>query len=163
MNAKEMIMKRSTIAKSLTLAAVTALALAVAPSAKAQNFGCSNASLQGTFAFKGAGFIISAPIASLIGPTADVNILAFDGNGNVTATSGTMSQNGNIVPVTETGTYKVNSDCTGTYQVLISPVNFTAHYSFVIDNSADEIQVICTDSGVVFSGVARRLFPGRDI
>lgn len=163
MNLKEMIMKRSTIARTLTLTAVTTLALAVAPSAEAQNFGCSNASLQGTFALNGLGFIISAPIASIIGPTAEVNILAFDGNGTVTATSGTMSQNGNIVPVTETGTYKVNFDCTGTYQVLISPVNFTAHYSFVIAASGDELEIICTDSGVVFSGTARRLFSGKDI
>lgn len=154
-------MKCSTIAKTVAIASVAALALTVAPSAKAQDFGCSNASLQGTFAFKGVGFIVSP--ATVAGPSADVNTLNFDGNGNVTAPSGTMSQNGNIIPVTESGTYKVNSDCTGTYEVLISPVNFTAHYTFVIDNGGDELQVICTDSGVVFSGTARRIFPGRNI
>ena len=65
--------------------------------------------------------------------------------------------------MTETGTYKVNPDCTGTYEVLISPVGFTAHYFFVLDDSGNEFQIICTDSGVVFSGNAKRLFTGRDI
>ena len=41
MNAKEMIMKRSTIAKTFTIAAVTALALGMAPTAKADDKGCS--------------------------------------------------------------------------------------------------------------------------
>jgi len=85
MNAKEMIMKCN-IARTFTMAAVTALALAVAPTAKAQGLGCSNASLQGTFAFKGVGFIVSP--ASMAGPLADVNTLTFDGNGTVTAASG---------------------------------------------------------------------------
>jgi hypothetical protein len=41
-------MKRSTIAQSLTIAAVTALALGITPTAKADDKGCSNASLEGT-------------------------------------------------------------------------------------------------------------------
>jgi len=57
--------------------------------------------------------------------------------------------------VTETGTYKVNSDCTGTYEVLISPVGFTARCFFVIDIGG-ELQIICTDPSVVSSGTARR-------
>ena len=45
------------------MAAVTALALGIAPPAKAQvvNKGCSNATLQGTFAYTSSGFIVAAP------------------------------------------------------------------------------------------------------
>jgi len=143
-------MKSSTIAKTFTIAAVTALALGIAPTANAQ--ACTNSSLRSTFAFKGAGFIVSPP--SVAGPFADVNTLTFNGQGAVTGT-GMVSQNGNIVPVTETGTYNVNPDCTGTYAVLLSPLGFTAHYYFVIDASG-ELQIICADSGVAFSGTARR-------
>jgi hypothetical protein len=143
-------MKSSTIAQTFTIAAVTALALGIAPTANAQ--ACSNPSLQGTFVFKGVGVIVSP--ASVAGPFVDVNTLTFDGQGAATG-SGTVSQNGNIVPVTETGTYQVNPDCTGTYTVLLSPFGFTAHYYFVIDASG-ELQIICTDSGVAFSGTARR-------
>jgi hypothetical protein len=156
MNAKEMIMKPSTVAKALAIM-LAALALGIAPNARADE-GCSNATLKGTFVFKGVGFIVSP--ATVAGPFADVNTLTFDGNGAATGT-GIVSQNGNIVPVTETGTYKVNSDCTGTYEVLLSPFGFTAHYYFVIDASG-ELQIICTDSGVAFSGTARRQFPVDD-
>ena len=52
MNAKEKIMNRSNIAKTFTIAAVTALALCVAPTAHADDKGCSNATLKGTFVQK---------------------------------------------------------------------------------------------------------------
>jgi hypothetical protein len=116
--------------------------------------------LQGTFAFKGTGFIVLPAVVA--GPLATVSTLTFDGNGAATSAVGSSSQNGNIGPQTETGTYKVNPDCTGTLVVLISPAGFTAHYLFVIDDSGDELQIICTDSGVVFSGTARRQFPVGD-
>jgi hypothetical protein len=51
MNAKETIMKPSTIAKTLTIAAVTALVLGIGPRAKADGRRCSEANLRGTFAF----------------------------------------------------------------------------------------------------------------
>jgi len=60
-------MKRSTIAQTLTLAAITALALGLAPTAKAANKGCSNFSLKGSFAYTSTGFIVAAPIPALAG------------------------------------------------------------------------------------------------
>ena len=153
-------MKRSYAIKTFAIAAVSALALSVAPAAMADNKGCSNATLQGSFAFKGTGVIISPPVVA--GPTATVLALTFDGGGGVTSAFGSSSLNGNIGPQTETGTYTVNEDCTGTYMVLISPAGFTAHYLFVIDENLDELQIVCTDSGVVFSGTARRQFPVGD-
>ena len=50
-------MNRSTIAKAFTIAAVTAVALGLAPTANAHDKGCSNATLKGTFAEKGTGVI----------------------------------------------------------------------------------------------------------
>src|SRR5450432_4246823 len=108
MNTKEMIMKRNTIAKTFTIAAVAALALAIAPTAKADDKGCSNASLQGTFAFTSTGVITAPP--AFAGPVSEVGTQTFDGRGNSTAVA-TLSQNGNILQVTITGTYTVNPDC----------------------------------------------------
>ena len=118
-------MKRSTIAKTFTIAAVTALALGIAPTAKADDKGCSNATLKGTFAYKATGFITAPP--ALAGPFAGVGTQTFDGNGATTATA-TSSQNGNILPVTVTGTYTVNPDCTGTYtlQFPLAVLRFTS-------------------------------------
>ena len=151
---------RNCTIRTFALAAVSALALSVAPAAMADSKGCSNATLHGSFAFKGTGVIVSPPVVA--GPLATVSTLVFDGQGGVTSAVGSTSQNGNIGPQTEAGTYTVKPDCTGTYMVVITPGGFTAHYLFVIDESGDELQIICTDSGVVFSGSARRQFPLGD-
>jgi hypothetical protein len=152
-------MKRSYATKNFALA-VVALALSFAPAAKADDKGCSNATLRGSFAFKGTGVIISP--AFVAGPLATVLSLNFDGAGVATSGFGVTSQNGNIGPQTETGTYSVSNDCTGTFVMLISPGGFTAHYLFVIADSGNELQIICTDPGVVFSATARRQFPIGD-
>jgi hypothetical protein len=153
-------MKRNNTTKTFAFAAIGVLALCVAPAAKADNKGCSDATLRGSFSFNGTGFIISPPVVA--GPLAEVSTLVFDGVGAVTSATGSQSQNGNIGPVTQAGTYAVNNDCTGTFMVTISPGGFVAHYLFVIDQSANALQIICTDSGVVFSGTARRQFPVGD-
>src|ERR1700722_1609587 len=137
MNAKGMTMKRSTIAKTFAIAAVTALTLGIAPTVKADNYkGCSNASLKGTFSHMATGFVTAPP--AMAGPFAGVGTDTFDGNGNITGTA-TLSINGNAVSVTETGTYKVKQDCTGTYPVQFSAGGSTTA-SFVITASWNEIQ-----------------------
>jgi hypothetical protein len=150
-----MIMKRSTIAKAFTLAA---LALGVAAAANAGNKGCSLATLKGTFADKETGFITAPP--ELAGPIAGVNIETFDGKGVLTGT-GIVSLNGNIVPGTFTGTYTVNPDCTGTYTVQNS-LGLTVHAFFVIDDGGNEFQDVITDPGTVITCIARRQFPVGD-
>lgn len=156
---KETIMEHITTAKTFTLAALTALALGVAPAAQADNKGCSNVSLKGTFADKDIGFF-TAPNAAPI-PFAAINAITFDGNGNMTAT-GFGSVGGSGGPQTEVGVYTVNPDCTGTYTVQINPGAITAHAYFVIDASGDELQIIVTDPGAVITCVARRQFPAGD-
>ena len=152
-------MKPSTITKTLTIAAVTALVLGIGPNAKAEDKGCSEATLKGTFAYTSTGVIVAAPIPSLVGPSAEVGTQYFDGRGGVTFTFNS-SQNGNIGPGTATGTYKVNDDCTGTFTEALP--GFTAHFVFVIDNNWNGFQAICQDSGVVDTRNGRRQFPGGD-
>jgi hypothetical protein len=141
---------------TFTIAAVTALALGLASPAKAADKGCSTATLKGTFGNTGTGFATAPP--ELAGPFASVGTETFDGKGTLTAT-GIVSLNGTIVEVTETGTYTVNPDCTGTHTVVISPLGITAHAFFVIDDGANELRVIATDPGLVLTGIARRQFP----
>jgi len=159
MNAKEMIMKCS-IARTFPMVAITALALATSPTAKADDKGCSNATLQGTFAYTSTGFITAPP--AIAGPFAETGKQTFDGRGGTTAAV-TLSQNGNILPVTITGTYTVNPDCTGTMTLQVSPIDVTVHVLFVIDDGGNGFQAIETDPGFVITRIGRRLFPGRDI
>jgi len=154
MNAHEMTMKRSTIAKTFAIAAITALGMGLAPAAKAESRGCSNATLRGTFAHRATGFVTAPP--AMAGPLAGVGTDFFDGNGGVTSTA-TLSINGNTVPLMATGTYKVNPDCTGTY--AIQGGGGTTRLVFVIVDSGNEIQAICIDSGVVLTHIFTRQFP----
>jgi hypothetical protein len=153
-------MKRIAIAKAFTIAAFTALAMGIGPKANAQDKGCSNATLKGTFAEKDTGFITNPPpaAASLF---AGVNLDTFDGKGTITAT-GFSSIDGTVTAQTETGTYTVNPDCTGAYEVLISPGGFTAHAFFVINDNGNEVQIIVTDPGNVITCIARKQFPKRE-
>lgn len=159
MNTNKMIMKRGTLAKAFAIAAVSALALGVAPAAKADNKGCSNATLRGTFSDRDTGWIFLAPPPAAPVPFAGVNIETFDGNGILTGT-GMSSVNGNVAPGSFKGTYTVNPDCTGTYTAQ-SP-GLTVHAFFVIDESGDELQIVITDPGTVINCVARRMFPVGD-
>lgn len=148
-------MKHSTKTKAFTIAAVTALALTLAPIAKAEGKGCSNATLKGTFADKDTGFITAPP--ALAGPFAGVNLETFDGHGALTGT-GIVSLNGNIFPGTYKGTYTVNPDCTGNYTVQNS-LGLTVHAFFVIADGGNELQIVITDPGTVIACIARRQFP----
>jgi hypothetical protein len=160
MNLKETTMKRSNIATTFAFAAVAVLALSIAPAAKADDRGCSNATVRGTFAYTSTGFITAPP--DFAGPFAETGTQTFDGRGGTTATV-MSSQNGNILPLTITGTYTVNPDCTGTMTLQVSPIAVTVDVYFVIDDSGNGFQAIETDSGFVITRIGRKLFPGRDI
>src|ERR1700677_4341707 len=109
MKPKEMIMKRNIAAKTFAITIVTALALGIGPRAKADDKGCSEATLKGTFAYTSTGFVLVANIPALVGPGAEVGTQYFDGKGGITFTFNS-SQNGNIGSETTTGTYTVNAD-----------------------------------------------------
>ncbi len=153
-------MKCITVAKSFTLTAVAALTLSVAPTAKADDKGCSNASLQGTYGYTSIGTITAPP--DIAGPVAEVGTQTFDGRGNTTATA-TLSSNGTLFPLTITGTYTVNPDCTGTFTLQVAPFGITVDVLFVIDDGWNEFRAIETDAGFVITRVGRKLYPGRAI
>jgi hypothetical protein len=157
-------MKRITEARTFAVALATVLILGIAPQAQAgDGKGCSNATLTGTFVFTASGFLVAPP--QFAGPFAGVGTQTFDGNGGTHATE-TVSQNGNILKVTITGTYTVNPDCTGSMTLNISsqnpPVSLTDHISFAIVDSGAGFQAIQTDPGVVVTGTGRKQFPEND-
>jgi hypothetical protein len=83
--------------------------------------GCGNWSLQGTFVFTITGQIL-APAAAA-GPVSGVALTTFDGGGNLTQVDHVV-HNG-MSPVENwrpaTGSYQVNSDCTGTFSFFPAP------------------------------------------
>ena len=143
-------MKRTTIAKTL-IAIATLLAPGIALKARAQD-GCSNSSLNGSFAFKATG-TLTAPQPNQ-GQIAIVGRSTFDGNGG-TGGSQMVSANGFIFPESLSGTYQVNPDCTGTFSFQLAP-GVTINFFFVIDDNRKELQIIQTDPGAIVTATARK-------
>jgi hypothetical protein len=140
--------------RTLTMASFLMLALVAAPAARA-NQRCSDATLSGTYSDQDTGTIVG------VGPFAAVNVDSFDGRGNMTI-RGVSSVNGSVSPGTETGTYQVNPDCTGTYTVKDSSGD-TFDAFFVISDGGNELRIVVTDPGTVINCIARKQFPeGRD-
>jgi hypothetical protein len=85
--------------------------------------GCSSFTIFGQYAFTITGQIL-APAAAA-GPVAGVALTTFDGFGNLTQVDH-VTHNG-VLPVEAwrpaTGTYSVNSDCTGTFTFTPMPTN----------------------------------------
>jgi hypothetical protein len=110
--------------------------------------GCSTSTLKGSYRFLATGTRVG------VGPIATLAETFFDGSGNRQGTS-TTSVNGNISTGTSTGTYTVNSDCTGT-QTLVSSGQ-DVHLNMIIDSNGAYVFFIRTDPGFVLSGQLIRL------
>jgi hypothetical protein len=113
--------------------------------------GCTNATLNGTYGVKLGGFFAHAPHPGLpsIGaffPAASVGAITYDGNGNFSF-SGTASVSGFVFEETHSGTYTVNSDCSG------SLTNTTGQtFNIEIVDGGLQVKVIATFPGVVLTG-----------
>ena len=99
---------------------------------------CTDAAIKGTFGFQGGGF------NSALVPKAFAGQVKLDGLGNLTGTE-TASEGGTVVSGPITGTYLVNSDCTGSVSVSFKTKKFTSN--FVIVNGDKSALEISTESG----------------
>lgn len=134
----------------LAIAVVEISAFGILSHAQA-NEECSNASLKGSFGVTSTGTITG------VGPFASIGRFSADGQGNHSGAE-TVDFNGTISELSFTGTYQVNSDCTGT-----DTENFvggpTVHRSFVIDDNGKEVRFVVTNPGTVVTVIARKQFP----
>lgn len=133
--------------RTVIFAVLALLLAALAPQAlRAQDEGCSDSTLNGTYRVTASGTILG------VGPLAHINGVYLDGAGNGQVFGITNSVNGNIVtPPPGPATYTVNADCTGT---------FTApggHFNIVVDRHGAGWFFIQTDSGHQTSGYTIRL------
>ena len=139
-------MKRC-ISKIVLVAAIAFPALSNAAWAGGtDDFGCSNATLNGEYAF---GVLT---VASSTGPGVVAGIKVFDGNGKFTQ----RDYMGNSVPAEfappgqETGTYTVDRDCTGSMVINLNapvPTGSTGviNILFVISNGGRHIHEVVSE------------------
>jgi Flp pilus assembly protein TadG len=126
-----------------------------ASSALTAHAGCTNATIQGTYAFTIRGTILNQDGSTLL-----IDGLAkttFDGRGNLTQLDA-VAVNGNVAPgwASNTGTYSVNPDCTGTFTVTNGnqpPV----HLQMIVAQSGNTIHDMVTDPGFATTAEAERV------
>ena len=118
------------------------------PSPAVQPIHCDQDAIRGTYQLVTNGANVTAGRLS-----AAVGIFAADGAGNLLG-SVTTSDNGAIFRGPFSGTYTVNSDCTGSVEI---PGGSFTQGDFVIDPKGDTLHIIVTNSGAVITGVAERM------
>jgi hypothetical protein len=133
---------------------ILTLALA-ASSSVAAHAGCRNSTLNGTYAFTFRGQIFLPDGSTLV--IGGLARTTFDGKGNI-AQLDAVAANGNLPPGwrVSTGTYAVNSDCTGTFTVTNDPQS-PIHTQFIIAQSGNTIHSIVMDPGYAVTADAERV------
>lgn len=113
---------------------------------------CTNASMTGGYGYAISGMLFQSGGAFYT--FADSGNLTADGNGTSTGSS-TFSESGTVGSRTISGTYTVNSDCTGS-ATFTDNLGNTLHISLVVLGGGQEIDFIQIDVGTVVSGSAKQ-------
>lgn len=127
-------MKRNTlhIART-TLVSISIATLYTSLAATAHAGGpCSLARAAGNWSLTDNGTVVG------IGPRVAVGIFTLDADGNLLNGKGTSSLNGGIAEETFSGTYTVNSDCTGTITVKIFDTSAAELFTVTLNIAFDE-------------------------
>ena len=131
------------------------LALAASSTLTAHASACSNSTIRGTYAFTihGQVFLPNGSMLLIDG----LAKTTFDGNGNLTQLDA-IAVNGNVAPgwASNTGTYSVNPDCTGTFTVTNGnqpPV----HLQMIVAQSGNTIRDMVIDPGFATTAEAERV------
>ncbi len=93
--------------------------------------GCSLGSLKGPYAVAGQGTLVtSLPGIPAPAPFAESSLADFDGAGGFSG-KGTVNIGGAVLNITFTGTYTLNSDCTGNATINTN-LGLTVHHAIVV-------------------------------
>ena len=137
-----------------------AIALIVSYPLTSHASACSNSTIRGSYAYT-----IHGQVFLPNGPTLLINGLArttFDGEGNLTELDA-ISANGNVAPgwVSNTGTYSVNPDCTGTITVTNGNQPLI-HGQMIVAQSGNTIHEMLIDPGFATTADGERIHTSKD-
>lgn len=161
-------MKQCDLTKGLVvfLTIIITLFCGVMPSSWAETPNCDyceGQKFKGCYGFSHDGMMqmVSGQLIGQTIPMASVGVFYLDNQGNLTGQE-IVNCGGNSFPANISGTFTVNSDCTGTATICATPENDQAiesEISFVITGcNFDEIQMVTTkmtfcDSGGVVAAI----------
>jgi hypothetical protein len=139
-------MKRTTIVNKLLRPSLVAAAAAwgmCGVALAADN--CTLKSLRATYVFTASGYNIASGVAQ---PKSILEVIDFKGDGTLSVPAATRSVNGVVARTPGgTGTYTVDSACTGTVVFVSGPT-----FDVFISPKGEKLWMIQTDSGTVFEG-----------
>jgi hypothetical protein len=134
----------------IVAASIVAASVLFTSSRAAAEDKCSNITLHGTYVYSADGFVAKTPGQPPFTPIAEAGTYTFDGAGGFTTTN-TLSFGGLIITRTETGTYAVNPDCTGS-----ASINGGVTFTFAIAQAAKSFRFVVSTTGVTVSGTMDR-------
>ena len=137
---------------------LTIVALSAAPASSAQ--ACSDRTLNGKFGYTVTGTIMQNSGPLVAGPFVAVGRIVFDGKGGV-STIRSLNDNGIVLQNDSgTGTYAINPDCTGTFNITVGPPadQIQLTLSIVLDDT-DQVRGVVTTPNVVLAFDARKQLP----
>jgi hypothetical protein len=114
----------------------------------------------GEYGYTSNGTIVSPPV----GPFATIGHVTFTASGTFSGAQ-TTSIAGNFFDETVSGTYTVNSDCTGTAVVNVyhgATLARTTNLNLVWDDNQKEIRAIFLTAGTAITIEAKRIFTEDD-
>src|SRR5438445_532808 len=148
------VIKRNFGPTRLVITFLAAFVVSMVPTVYAQS-GCTDATLSDKYGFEYTAFAVPgrAVLATKnSNPIAAAGVLTFDGAGNLSA-SYTLSSGGDISRATsDTGTYTVNADCTGSFTDTTAAV----HFNMVIVGGGTELFATDTDDGLTTISDAKK-------
>jgi len=121
---------------------------------QASDDGCNASTIKGTYGFAIGGLVSSSfsgnpqQIGEFV-PLGGAGTFSFDGHGS-TARSLTLSYGGVVFPVSDSGPYTVNSDCT------VSATYSDGTWNMVIVGQGKEIKAMNASPGAVVQGTLTR-------
>jgi len=141
----------------MTIVTIMALAVVIVGQhnvAQASDEGCNASTIKGAYGFAIGGLVSPSfngnaqPIGEFF-PLAAEGTFSFDGHGT-SSRSATLSFGGQIFPLSDSGPYTVNSDCT------VSATYSDGTWNMVIIGHGKEIKAMNASPGVAVEGVLTR-------
>jgi len=146
-------MKKALGISAIILALAVTVFLLRPRTVRAQS-GCTVAALAGTYGFSMLGdYYYTYQGQTYSAFLSGGGLFAFDGNGGVTG-SDTINDDGTLNRGNLSGTYTVNSNCTGS-MTLSDSNQYQFSFDLVIVNGGKEVTFVETDTGNITTGSAK--------
>ena len=117
--------------------------------------GCTNETATGTYGYRMTGIIVG------VGPFLVNGIYTHKPDGTMTVDVQLILGNQSFPASGSNGTFRTNSDCTGSGKFAMPALNLEVTYNFIATDGGDQIELLNTNPGVVLHGISRRISKPR--